>query len=154
MALELIEHCAIRTEKLEETRAFYVDLLGLRVGPRPQLPVAGYWLYAGEQPVIHLIEVNNSYRRDLHGRELDNQQQDGYRNGLDHIAFRASGLDELRQRLDAAGIRYGENTIAEMDFHQLFVEDPNGVTAELNFLVRAARSENRQSVLNLTKRVG
>lgn len=135
MAIECVEHCAIRTTQLEQTRRFYADLLGLEVGPRPQLPVPGYWLYAGDQPVIHLIEVGDSYSHDAHGVELNSEQSAGYRSGLDHIAFRVKGLQDLRDRLDSAGTEYGENRIEEMGMHQLFVRDPNGVTAELNFLI-------------------
>ncbi|MBL4622543.1 MAG: VOC family protein [Immundisolibacteraceae bacterium] len=135
MSVEAVEHCAIRTTKLELSRVFYGDLLGLEVGPRPELPVPGYWLYAGEQAVIHLIEVGDGYRHDPHGVLLDSEQVTGYRNGLDHIAFRVKGLAELRDRLKAAGVKYGENRIEAFGMHQLFVEDPNGVTAELNFLI-------------------
>jgi catechol 2,3-dioxygenase-like lactoylglutathione lyase family enzyme len=135
MAMEKIEHCAIRTAQLEATRFFYTEILGLEQGPRPELPVAGYWLYAGDQAVIHLIEVNDSYTKDLSGRSLAGEQTPGYRQGLDHIAFRATGLAELLERLKAADLPYGENIIAEMDFHQVFVADPNGVMAELNFLI-------------------
>ena len=60
MAMEKIEHCAIRTTELEATRHFYTEILGLEVGPRPELPVAGYWLYANDEPIIHLIEVNEN----------------------------------------------------------------------------------------------
>ncbi|RLA14809.1 MAG: hypothetical protein DRQ52_03285 [Gammaproteobacteria bacterium] len=139
MAIEKIEHCAIRTTELAATRDFYTEILGLMVGPRPELPVAGYWLYAGDQPIIHLIEVNETYNHDLSGTLLENQQTPGYRDGLDHIAFRATGLTELLARLRAARLEFGENIIAEMDFHQVFVADPNGVMAELNFLISAEK---------------
>ena len=137
MAVEKIEHCAIRTTELEATREFYTELLGLTVGPRPELPVAGYWLYAGDQAIIHLIEVNETYNRDLSGTLLENERTVGYRDGLDHIAFRATGLNDLLGRLRAADVPFGENIIAEMDFHQVFAADPNGVMAELNFLISA-----------------
>ena len=52
-----IDHRGIRTAKLEESRRFYEELLGLRRGDRPaSLPSNGYWLYAGDQPIIHLVE--------------------------------------------------------------------------------------------------
>ena len=137
MAMEKIEHCAIRTTELEATRRFYTEMLGLEVGPRPQLPVAGYWLYANDEAIIHLIEVNENYHQDLAGVPLQGDEAPGYRQGLDHIAFRATGLTELLARLRAADLPFGENIIAEMDFHQVFVADPNGVMAELNFLISA-----------------
>ncbi len=37
MAL-LLNHISIRTTDIEATRHFYVDVLGLQVGPRPDFP--------------------------------------------------------------------------------------------------------------------
>ena len=48
MPLTQLDHCSIRTALLEETRKFYVDVLGLTVGPRPDFPFPGVWLYRGE----------------------------------------------------------------------------------------------------------
>ena len=47
MALSL-NHFSIRTYDLEACRRFYADLLGLVVGPRPDFPFPGLWLYAGD----------------------------------------------------------------------------------------------------------
>ena len=63
MALESLDHCAIRTTRLEETRRFYVEALGLEVGPRPPLALPGYWLYAGGRPIVHLMEIGEHYER-------------------------------------------------------------------------------------------
>ena len=38
-----IDHVNIATRKLAETRAFYVDVLGLVEGERPDFPFAGHW---------------------------------------------------------------------------------------------------------------
>lgn len=49
-----IDHAAIKTARLEETQIFSVQVLGLRVGPRPSFGFNGAWLYAddksGHQP--------------------------------------------------------------------------------------------------------
>jgi catechol 2,3-dioxygenase-like lactoylglutathione lyase family enzyme len=55
MPIDRIDHYAIRTEKLEETRDFYVDIVGLKEGPRPKFGFAGHWLYCGYTALIHLI---------------------------------------------------------------------------------------------------
>ena len=45
-------------ELLEQLRSFYCDVVGLRVGPRPSFASFGYWLYAGEQDILHLTETD------------------------------------------------------------------------------------------------
>jgi catechol 2,3-dioxygenase-like lactoylglutathione lyase family enzyme len=54
MTISMIDHVNIVTERLEETRAFFVDVLGLTVGPRPPFAVEGYWLYVGAKPIVHM----------------------------------------------------------------------------------------------------
>lgn len=130
-----LDHCAIRTTRLQESRRFYEELLGLEVGPRPELPVPGYWLYDGERPVVHLIELTDTMEQDVFGVPLSQEVAAGVRNGLDHLAFRITGLDAVRRRLEAGGIAYQETGIPQLRLTQLFVRDPNGITAELNFFL-------------------
>lgn len=130
-----LDHCAIRTTRLEETRRFYEELLGLEVGPRPELPVPGYWLYDGERPVVHLIELTDTMKQDVFGEALSADTAAGVRNGLDHLAFRLTGLDALRRRLQQDDVDYQEMGIPELRLTQLFLKDPNGITAELNFFL-------------------
>ena len=52
MPLTNIDHYAIRTSKLEETKAFY-EVLGLVDGKRPNFPFKGHWLYLGEVALVH-----------------------------------------------------------------------------------------------------
>ena len=54
MPVEMLEHYTIRCTSLERTRDFYRDVLGLVVGDRPKFPFKGYWLYLGDQPIIHM----------------------------------------------------------------------------------------------------
>jgi catechol 2,3-dioxygenase-like lactoylglutathione lyase family enzyme len=46
-----LNHCSICTADLEASRRLYVDALGLAVGPRPDFPFPGRWLYAGDTAV-------------------------------------------------------------------------------------------------------
>jgi catechol 2,3-dioxygenase-like lactoylglutathione lyase family enzyme len=127
-----LDHCAVRTADLEGTRLFYEELLGLEVGPRPALAVPGYWLYAGGRPVVHLIGMGAGYERDVFGNPLDTQPAPPTA-GVDHLAFRMGGLDALRARLRDRNVAFRELDIPELRLHQVFVKDPNGITAELNF---------------------
>ena len=43
MPLKTFEHVLILANDLEKTKDFYVDLLGLTNGYRPDFPFPGYW---------------------------------------------------------------------------------------------------------------
>ena len=115
-----MNHFTIVAEDEAKTLAFYVDLLGLRVGPRPDLGFAGAWLYAGApQAVLHLY----------FDRPLPSQ-----RTGvIDHLAFSASGLRETKARFDERGVKYDLRRQAGAGTWQLFCYDPNGAKVELDF---------------------
>ncbi|MES3013062.1 MAG: hypothetical protein V4750_04920 [Pseudomonadota bacterium] len=50
-----MNHFTVIAEDETKTLAFYVDLLGLSVGHRPDLGFPGAWLYAGgAQAVLHM----------------------------------------------------------------------------------------------------
>ena len=57
-------------ELLETVKDFYCDALGFRVGPRPEVPIPGYWLYpeGGDRAIIHLIESTMALIKKLASR--------------------------------------------------------------------------------------
>ena len=57
MPIDRFQHVNIRTTDVERARDFYVRALGLRVGDRPPFASAGYWLYLGDVPVVHLVQL-------------------------------------------------------------------------------------------------
>tara|TARA_B110000196_G_C20605100_1_gene412590 strand:- start:39 stop:452 length:414 start_codon:yes stop_codon:yes gene_type:complete len=132
--LDRIDHFSIRTLKLEETRTFYENAMGMEAGDRPPLPFPGYWLYLGEHAVIHLIGIDennpeglNEYLGEVNVTELSGG------GAVDHLAFRASGYKDLIDRLKILNVSYRERMVEEMNLFQLFVEDPNNITLELNY---------------------
>lgn len=134
MALSSLDHCAIRTAKLAETRAFYVDVLGLRDGDRPDFPFPGNWLYVEGVAVVHLVGIDPD---DPSGLEdylgpiaLDELQGSG---AVDHIAFRAGDATGLMAGLREMDVEFRERHVHSLDLFQLFLEDPNGITVELNY---------------------
>ena len=50
-----MNHFTVLTDDLDKTLGFYVDLLGLKPGPRPDLGFPGAWLYADGSAVLHII---------------------------------------------------------------------------------------------------
>jgi len=134
MPLDRMDHFSIRTTKLEETREFYETTLGMKVGERPPLPFPGCWLYLDDDAVIHLVgidEENPDGLNDYLGEvELDQLSGGG---AVDHLAFRASGANSLIDRSKKLKVPYRERMVRELNLFQLFVEDPNNITLELNY---------------------
>jgi catechol 2,3-dioxygenase-like lactoylglutathione lyase family enzyme len=52
---------------------------------------------------------------------------------IDHVAFRATGLEETLARLRAEGVEFNERQVDGQGLYQLFLFDPNGIKIELNF---------------------
>lgn len=135
MALSTLDHCSIRTVRLDETRDFYVDVLGMTDGARPDFDFPGNWLYIGGRPVVHLVGIDPDDPSGLIeylGGDIDPASLDGS-GAFDHLAFRAGDPDAVIARLRAKGCPFREREVPGMDLFQVFVEDPNGITVEINF---------------------
>ena len=135
MLINSLDHCAIRTTKLQETRDFFVDILGLEDGERPDFPFPDAWLYTDSTAVIHLIGVDPDDPSGLQryvGGEISTEALQGS-GAFDHIAFRANDPSVLTERLKQADYEYRERQVPNMNLFQIFVEDPNGITIELNY---------------------
>ena len=100
-----INHLSIRTLDMESTRRFYVDLLGLSVGPRPAFPFPGMWLYRGDHAdvanaVVHVIGMDpndpDGLKQYLGDRDVSALTGSG---AIDHIAFFADGLSDMLAHL-------------------------------------------------------
>ena len=52
--IEGMNHFTVLTDDLDGSVDFYVNLLGLAPGPRPELGFPGAWLYSNGQPVHHM----------------------------------------------------------------------------------------------------
>jgi catechol-2,3-dioxygenase len=122
-----LDHVNLRAPAvlIERLRRFYIDIVGLQEGPRPSFRSGsrGHWLYAGEQPLMHL-----SVATDGDGVP----QRTGW---LSHVAFACDDLAAARARLDAAQIAYEVDVVDARGQVQLFLTDPAGVGVELNFRV-------------------
>jgi catechol 2,3-dioxygenase-like lactoylglutathione lyase family enzyme len=129
MTVRGLGHVNLRAsaEAIERLRRFYVDVIGLREGPRPTFRSGsqGHWLYAGDHAVMHL-----SIARD----GGSGVQPSGVFN---HFAFDCDDLEATRARLDAAGIEYATDIVDERHQVQLFLTDPTGIGVELTFTGQA-----------------
>ena len=101
MSLSSLDHCSIRTVKLEETRNFYVNMLGMVDGDRPDFPFPGAWLYVDGVAVVHIIGVDPDYSSHLASYLSGELSADALTGSgtFDHIAFRAKDPKILMTRL-------------------------------------------------------
>jgi len=130
MPLRGIDHVLVLTDDIDATRDFYVDALGLRPGDRPPLEFPGHWLYARDGPCVHVAE-RAGYTAHADGLGVGAATGDGM-GPVDHIAFAATGYEEVHERLVREGVRAVGNTVPAAGLRQLFLEDPNGVRIEIN----------------------
>jgi len=115
-----MNHFTILAEDERATLDFYVGLLGLTSGERPDLGFPGAWLYSGgPQAVLHIV----------FGRPLPAQRA----GVIDHMAFTARDLKAVKARFDASGVAYDLRRQAGAGIWQLFSHDPNGARVELDF---------------------
>jgi catechol 2,3-dioxygenase-like lactoylglutathione lyase family enzyme len=120
-----LNHINIRTNKMEETKNFYVEVIGLKVGFRPLFRDHGYWLYAGETAIVHLspAETGSDPRTN----------PEGMGDGLDHIGLSGKGLKAYEAHLKRLGVDYTGQIAAGGRLVQLFINDPNGVRVEIAY---------------------
>jgi catechol 2,3-dioxygenase-like lactoylglutathione lyase family enzyme len=109
----------VLTQDLDATRAFYVDILGLSEGFRPDLGFPGAWLYAGGQAILHIVA----------GRGVPANP----RGVIDHMAFSAHDLRAVAARLTENGIQYDLRRLPSTGSWQLFCLDPSGARVALDF---------------------
>ncbi|CAP41517.1 VOC family protein [Bordetella petrii] len=138
MPIRKLAHYSVRTTSLEASRHFYTTVLGFKEGFRPAFNFPGIWLYQGGDEadfgVVHIIGIDPNDPQGLSDylgdKEASSLQGSG---AVDHLAFLASDLADMRERLTGADLPFRERTVPGLGLHQVFVEDPSGVTIELNY---------------------
>ena len=128
-----LDHVTLVAPDCDAFMRFFVDIAGMRVGPRPPFGVGGYWLYADGRAVIHLVD---STLPGHSGRVTPR---------IDHIAFRLDDDTQwqaLLARLEKAGVAYQTADVPLSGEVQLFVALASSVVIEF---VTAARNVRRAS---------
>jgi catechol 2,3-dioxygenase-like lactoylglutathione lyase family enzyme len=122
MAIGLVDHfnIVISPSQAEETLRFYREVLGLTDGFRPDFGRPGWWLYAGDHPVLHISL-----------RDIPPTQ--GSTGSFDHIALTATGYREMKARLQRLGIAFEEQLVDDNTVAQIFFRDTNGLRIELDY---------------------
>lgn len=120
MAVTGLDHYALLTSDVERTTRFYTEVVGLEVGFRPKMTFEGVWLYAGGQPIVHIIA----------GKPIPTRET----GAVDHLALKATGdIDAALGKLKSHGVEYTMRKLERTGVTQVFFRDPDGVGVELNF---------------------
>lgn len=140
MPISKLAHFSVRTVDIEASRRFYCEVLGFREGFRPPFDFPGAWLYRGDDEaefgVVHLIGIDRDDPSGLIAYLGDKAEAALHGSAaVDHLAFLATDLADMHRRLKRAGCVFRERTVPGLGLHQVFVDDPSGVTIELNFPV-------------------
>ena len=117
MSIQGMNHFNVLTDDVEKTRRFYVDVVGLTEGERPDLGFDGAWLYAGGRPILHVSKVKALPPPGV----------------IDHMAFSARDLKGTIERLKQLGVEHVLRQQAGTRIWQVFCHDPMGAKVELDF---------------------
>lgn len=118
-------HVNIRTDRLEETCAFFERLLGFRraVAATSPDPSCNLWLLDGAgNPGVHVNVFREGERRAPGGGTC-----------LNHIAFNCPDRAEMEARLAEMEVPYSVVETIVPGVVQFNLSDPNGVAVELTF---------------------
>ena len=108
-------------ELIERERVFFCEVLGLKEGSRPSFPRRGYWLYEGDNAIVHLSESDSHSPTEKQGC-------------FDHVAFQTSHLNAFVKRLIKRKIEHTIVYLDEIYMTQVFCSSPSGIRIEINFL--------------------
>lgn len=124
MPVTEINHFNLRTpyQTMLKLKDFYCDVVGLKVGPREGFTSRGFWLYIGDNDVLHLAE----YRGD--GEPLSHALT-----SLDHFSFTCTDMPAMEAHLRACQVDYTVRDLPALQVKQINFKDPVGNGVELFF---------------------
>lgn len=119
MEINRLEHVNLRTRDIEKMETWYFDILGLKAGYRPPFNTVGRWLYSGEYPIVHLLEVPD--------QELCEDPTN------EHFAISAKGLKSLIGKLNEREIPFWPVRVPDIRIYQINFTDPDGNNMHIDF---------------------
>ena len=124
MEVDTIDHVNVETDNVDRSAKFYREVIGLKEGPRPDFDRPGFWMYAGDKPVVHIIKTAQNNKMLTGSKDAS----------ISHFALQIKNLKNARDHLDSLGIKYNILQVPGTEIGQLFLEDPEGVLIELIYL--------------------
>jgi len=120
-----LNHVLVLTSDLQTMRTFWVDVIGLHEGWRPDFPFAGLWLYSDEIPMIHIAEQQGATF--------------GY-GALSHVALEGANYQSLLERCQQFNQTYTEKDVPQSGERQVFLSGPDGLTVEMLFALQSSNN--------------
>ena len=121
MEVDTIDHVNVETDDVDRSAEFYREVIGLKEGPRPDFDRPGFWMYAGDKPVVHIIKTAQNNKMLTGSKDAS----------ISHFALQIKNLKNARDHLDSLGIKYRTLQVPGTEIGQLFIEDPEGVFIQL-----------------------
>jgi hypothetical protein len=90
-------------------------------------------MYSEGKAVVHLVDISPT--------EEPQKPDSGV---VHHVAFVSRGFSAMKARLQSKGMAFDSRQVPGGELWQIFVNDPNGVTIELNY--EAAKEQGAGSV--------
>jgi len=122
MHIRKLDHVNVRTTQLATMIDWYTEVLGMQNGYRPYFPFPGAWMYAGDAPIVHLVDIEGDPGI---GSEANLK--------LEHFALAASGVGSFVERLESMGEKFRRGEVADLNIIQINVWDPDGNHIHIDF---------------------
>ncbi len=120
------DHLSLRAKNPERMKTFLCELLGLTVGFRPNLSFDGYFLYAGDNDLVHIFP-----RQDSHGVPPSESNTLAEENIVHHVSFHSDDYDELMTRIAVLELNYSVSQVPDTGVKQIFVRAPENLLVEI-----------------------
>lgn len=118
MQIGELEHVNLRTANLDKMVDWYERVLGMRSGDKPDVPQTFAWMYVGNKPYVHIVEVKSV-------KPIENPT-------LEHFSFSAKGLKSFLELLKREGVSYETIRVPNVNI-QVNVFDPDRNHIHIDF---------------------
>jgi catechol 2,3-dioxygenase-like lactoylglutathione lyase family enzyme/uncharacterized protein YunC (DUF1805 family) len=126
LRVRCIDHVTLVVKDLEQSRKFYVELLGMREIPRPAFSFAGLWFQAGATQIHLILEFAGSGPA---GNLLPEPRRTSR---TQHLAFAVDDAAAAAAHLNTLHVPILSGPSPRPDGHmQVFLTDPDGHVIEL-----------------------
>jgi len=119
--IERLDHINLRTARLDEMVDWYVRVLDMESGKRPDFGFPGAWMYANGQALVHLVGTDAEPGSDPADLKLE------------HGAFQARDIKAFIAKLDSLGERYERFKVPGFSVEQVNIWDPDGNHLHVDF---------------------
>ena len=133
MPITGFDHFTLRCADLDATWSFYADALGLRVERREVASgLRAGIVYMESNWLVHIFQATPEQDVIFGRMQPRDEEMAQWRTGrMHHIALWATGLAEMKSRLQQHGVDFRERE--GPDVTRVIVNDPDGVELEINF---------------------